>query len=219
MKKNRVKLLTTIVICCCLVGCGTTAQVADERIAAEIKAEEQSPIEEAAETETTGDTNPKVMIDIEDYGVITVELDTSSAPITVENFLKLINEGFYDGLTFHRIMDGFMMQGGDPTGTGMGGANETIKGEFTNNGVDNTLSHTKGAISMARSQELDSASSQFFIIDEDSTFLDGDYAAFGYVIEGIDIVDEICANAQVVDNNGTVESANQPVIKSIKVVK
>ena len=160
----------------------------------------------------------KVAIDVANYGVITVELDAVAAPITVENFLKLVQEGFYDGLTFHRIIDGFMMQGGDPTGTGMGGSKENIKGEFTNNGVNNALSHTKGAISMARSQDPNSASSQFFIVDEDSIFLDGNYAVFGYVADGMNIVNQICDEAKVADGNGTVAPANQPIIKSIKVV-
>ena len=140
-------------------------------------------------------------------------------PITVTNFIELVEADFYDGLTLHRIMDGFMMQGGDPTGTGMGGSEETIKGEFAANGVENNLSHTAGAISMARSNKPNSASSQFFIVHEDSTFLDGQYACFGYVIEGMEIVDEICKNAIVEDNNGTVLPENQPVIESISVVE
>ena len=137
----------------------------------------------------------------------------------MENFLKLTEEGFYDGLTFHRIIDGFMIQGGDPKGNGTGGSDETIKGEFSENGVDNPLSHTRGAISMARSQDYDSASSQFFIVQEDSTYLDGQYAAFGYVTEGMDVVDKICEDVSVEDQNGTVLPENQPVIESIKVVK
>ena len=125
-------------------------------------------------------------IEVQDYGTITVELDGDAAPITVDNFLKLAKEGFYDGLTFHRIIDGFMIQGGDPEGTGMGGSDETIKGEFSANGVENNLSHTRGAISMARnSVSMDSASSQFFIVQSDSTFLDGQYACFGYVTSGM----------------------------------
>ena len=159
-----------------------------------------------------------VEIDVQDYGVISVELDGDVAPITVENFMKLANEGFYDGLTFHRIIDGFMIQGGDPTGTGMGGSDETIKGEFSANGVENDLSHTRGVISMARSQDYDSASSQFFIVQQDSTYLDGQYAAFGVVTDGMDIVDQICADTPVEDNNGTVAAQNQPVITSIKVI-
>lgn len=163
----------------------------------------------------------KYTVDIvmKDKGTIRVELDADVAPITVTNFVKLVKEGFYDGLTLHRIMDGFMMQGGDPTGTGMGGSDEKIKGEFAANGVQNDLSHTRGAISMARSQKNDSASSQFFIVHEDSTFLDGQYACFGYVTEGMEIVDEICENAIVEDNNGTVLPENQPVIESITLVE
>ena len=157
------------------------------------------------------------VIEIENYGTITVALDGSAAPITVENFVKLAESGFYDGLTFHRIMEGFMMQGGDPLGNGTGGSDTTIKGEFKQNGVDNPLSHTRGAISMARSMIADSASSQFFICHEDATFLDGSYAAFGYVTEGMDVVDAVCKDAKPIDNNGTIPAENQPVIKSITI--
>lgn len=157
-------------------------------------------------------------IDIKDYGKISVELDADSAPITVQNFIDLANSGFYDNLTFHRIIKDFMMQGGDPEGTGMGGSDKTIKGEFKNNGVNNTLSNTRGAIAMARSQAYDSASSQFFIVQKDSTYLDGDYAVFGYVTDGIDIVDNICNNTPVTDSNGTVKKENQPVINTIKII-
>lgn len=167
---------------------------------------------------TKGDSmGTTAVIEIEDYGTITVALDESQAPITVKNFVKLANEGFYDGLTFHRIMEGFMMQGGDPDGNGTGGSDEEIKGEFTANGVNNTLSHTRGAISMARSQMYDSASSQFFICHEDATFLDGEYACFGYVTDGIDVVDAVCTKANPIDNNGTIPRDEQPVIKSIKI--
>ena len=159
-----------------------------------------------------------VEIEVQDYGTITVELDADAAPITVENFLKLANEGFYDGLTFHRIMAGFMMQGGDPQGTGLGGSEQTIKGEFSANGVENPLSHTRGAISMARSQSYDSASSQFFICHADSTFLDGQYACFGYVTDGMDVVDAICEAAEPTDNNGTIPADAQPVITAIRVL-
>lgn len=161
----------------------------------------------------------KAEIDIKDYGVIKVDLYNDLAPITVANFIKLAKEGFYDGLTFHRIISGFMIQGGDPEGTGMGGSSETIKGEFSSNGVANPIKHTRGVISMARSQMPDSASSQFFIMHEDSPHLDGDYAAFGKVTEGIEIVDKICEDTQVEDSNGTVLKENQPVINSIKIVK
>lgn len=155
---------------------------------------------------------------VKDYGTITVELDADAAPITVTNFVKLVNDGFYDGLTFHRIIDGFMIQGGDPEGTGMGGSDETIKGEFSENSVENPLSHTRGTISMARSQNYDSASSQFFIVHEDSLYLDGQYAAFGSVTDGMDVVDAICENVETEDSNGTVAAANQPVIESIKML-
>ena len=154
---------------------------------------------------------------IADYGTITVELNGEAAPITVENFVSLAKEGFYDGLTFHRIMEGFMMQGGDPEGNGTGGSETTIKGEFSENGVQNDLSHTRGAISMARSMDKDSASSQFFIVHQDSTFLDGSYAAFGYVTEGMEVVDAICEAAKPIDNNGTIPAENQPVITSITI--
>lgn len=157
-------------------------------------------------------------ITVTDFGTIKVELDGDAAPITVANFLKLAGEGFYDGLTFHRVKAGFVIQGGDPEGTGMGGSGENIKGEFSVNGVENTLSHTRGAISMARAKAYDSASSQFFIVQEDSTFLDGQYACFGYVTEGMDIVDEICKVTPVVDDIGMVVKENQPVIESIEVI-
>lgn len=160
-----------------------------------------------------------VEIEIQDYGVISVELDADKAPITVTNFVDLANSGFYNGLTFHRIMDGFMMQGGDPEGTGRGGSGTNIIGEFSNNGYDyNDISHVRGTISMARSQDMNSASSQFFIVQSDSTFLDGDYAGFGHVTSGMDIVDQICANAPVTDDNGTVLPEDQPIITEIRVI-
>ncbi|MBO5868862.1 MAG: peptidylprolyl isomerase [Oscillospiraceae bacterium] len=154
-------------------------------------------------------------ITIENYGTITVELDRSAAPITVDNFISLAESGFYDGLTFHRIMEGFMMQGGDPEADGTGGSDQTIKGEFKENGWDNPISHTRGTISMARSNPYDSASSQFFIMHEDYTGLDGKYAAFGRVISGIEIVDAICTEAKPSDDNGSIPRKMQPVIESI----
>ena len=157
------------------------------------------------------------VIDIADYGAITLELDGDSAPLTVANFVKLAKDGFYDGLTFHRIMDGFMMQGGDPNGNGTGGSDETIPGEFSANGCDNPISHTRGTISMARAQDPNSASSQFFICQADSTFLDGSYAAFGHVTDGMDVVDAICADAQPTDDNGTIPPEAQPVINSVTI--
>ena len=132
-----------------------------------------------------------VQIEMENGGIIKIELDPAAAPITVKNFEKLVSEGFYDGLIFHRVIKGFMIQGGDPTGTGCGGSKEEIVGEFAQNGHPNPISHVRGVISMARTQDPDSASSQFFIVHEDSTYLDGQYAAFGRVVDGMDVVDEI----------------------------
>lgn len=159
-----------------------------------------------------------VEITVKGYGKIDLELDADVAPITVTNFINLVNDKFYDGLTFHRIIDGFMIQGGDPSGDGTGGSSKTIKGEFSDNGINNSISHVRGVISMARSNSYDSASSQFFIVHEDSTFLDGKYAAFGKVTSGMDVVDEL-VKVKVEDNNGTVSKENQPVIESIKIIK
>ena len=156
-----------------------------------------------------------VAIEIENYGTITAELYGDIAPITVANFLKLVDEGFYNGLTFHRIISGFMIQGGDPLGNGTGGSGETIKGEFAANGVQNDISHVRGVLSMARTNVYDSATSQFFIMHADADYLDGQYAAFGRVIDGIEIVDAICESTPVTDNNGSVSRENQPVIVSI----
>lgn len=147
-------------------------------------------------SDLSGSSNGNIMVQIEmeNGGVIKMELYPEIAPITVENFVSLVKDGFYDGLTFHRIIPGFMIQGGDPNGDGTGGSDKMIKGEFAQNGITNTLSHTRGVVSMARrNYPLDSASSQFFICNADSTFLDGGYAAFGKVVEGMDVVDEISA--------------------------
>lgn len=158
-------------------------------------------------------------IKVKNYGSIKLKLDANIAPITVSNFAGLANDGFYNGLTFHRIIKGFMIQGGDPNGDGTGGSKQTIKGEFSANGVDNPLKHTRGVISMARSQSYDSASSQFFIMHEDTSSLDGQYAAFGCAYSGMDIVDKICDDVKTEDSNGTVSKKNQPVIESITCTK
>lgn len=141
----------------------------------------------------TNEITDLVKIEMENGSSLVLRLDVKSAPLTVRNFQKLVGEGFYNGLIFHRVIAGFMVQGGDPTGTGMGGSKERIKGEFRMNGVANPLSHKRGVISMARTNAPDSASSQFFICHADATFLDGQYAAFGEVVDGIETVDEIAA--------------------------
>ncbi len=159
-------------------------------------------------------------IDVKDYGKITVKLEPSAAPITVKNFVYLANSGFYNGLTFHRIMQGFMMQGGDPNGNGTGGSENKIYGEFAQNGFNNPISHQKGVISMARnSGDMNSASSQFFICHtgNHTASLDGKYAAFGQVTEGMEIVEKICNEAEPIDNNGTIPADQQPVINSITI--
>jgi len=165
--------------------------------------------------ELLNDTNPQIKIDMGELGVMTLELFPSIAPITVENFLNLVDSSFYDGLIFHRVIKGFMIQGGDPQGTGYGGSKNTIKGEFKQNGVNNPLNHTRGVISMARSMMPNSASSQFFIMHKDSLYLDGSYAAFGAVINGVEIVDSIA--------NVKTNSADKPLenvaIKSIKRIR
>ncbi|MDE6636280.1 MAG: peptidylprolyl isomerase [Lachnospiraceae bacterium] len=194
-------LIAALAACSLLAGCG--------------KDEEKKSGEDSSGL-LTGTYN--IEIDVKDYGVIKATLDADVAPITVTNFVNLVKEGFYDGLTFHRIMTGFMIQGGDPSGNGMGGSDQTIKGEFASNGVENNISHERGVISMARSQEKDSASSQFFIMHADYPALDGEYAAFGKVTEGIEVVDAICEKVSVEDDNGTTLPENQPVINSIKLV-
>ena len=157
-----------------------------------------------------------IQIEMENGGIIELELYPDKAPITVENFVNLVKEGFYDGLIFHRVIKDFMIQGGDPEGTGSGGSGKNIKGEFALNGVPNDISHVRGVISMARrSQPLDSASSQFFIVHKDSTFLDGSYAAFGRVTSGMDVVDEI-ASVPTGKNDRPIEDV---VIKTIRVIE
>ena len=204
--KKLICLLLALTMLFVLAACGKTA-------APETEAE--AP---AAEPQTAEESAPALRhaeIHLRNYGIIKLELDASAAPLTVENFVKLAESGFYDGLTFHRIMDGFMIQGGDPLGNGTGGSSEHIKGEFSANGVNNPISHVKGVISMARSSDPDSASSQFFITVADATFLDGSYAAFGHVTEGMEIAEQIARDAKPVDNNGTIVKDEQPVITTI----
>lgn len=159
-----------------------------------------------------------VALVVKDYGTINVELDADTAPITVTNFINLAKDGFYDGLTFHRIISNFMIQGGDPKGNGYGGSEKTIKGEFKANNFKNDIKHVRGTISMARSNNYNSASSQFFIVQVDNSSLDGLYAAFGHVTSGMEIVDAIANNTKVEDKNGTVLKENQPIIEKIEVI-
>lgn len=202
LKKIIIAVLTLVAACAMLAACGSEEDTANP-----------GATEEQVET-----VYRHVEITVKDYGTIKVELNETVAPITVANFIKLAEEGFYDGLTFHRIINGFMIQGGDPKGNGTGGSGENIKGEFSANGVENNLAHTRGAISMARAKKNDSASSQFFIMHGDADYLDGQYACFGYVTEGMEIVDAICKDTPVVDNNGTVLAEKQPVIECVKVI-
>ena len=157
--------------------------------------------------------NVNIEIVIKDYGTIRAELYPNIAPITVENFVSLVESKYYDGLRLHRIIEGFMMQGGN------GAMMPTIKGEFNLNGVTNNLLHTRGVLSMARPDDLNGASTQFFIVQEVASHLDTKYASFGMVTEGMEVVDEICNNVPVTDNNGTVLLENQPVIESIRIIK
>ena len=221
MKKKFSFLLVLAVLVMGLSACGSSKSdtTSETKATKAPKATETAEVTKEPESKTT-DTKGKhhAKIKVKDYGTIEVELDGDTAPITVANFIKLVNEKFYDGLTFHRIMSGFMIQGGDPLGNGTGGSDETIKGEFSSNGVENNISHKRGVISMARSSDPDSASSQFFIMHQDSTYLDGEYAAFGKVTKGMKVVDKICEDATPTDGNGTIEKAEQPVIESIRMV-
>ena len=211
--------------CVVLGGCGAKNEIkgintnkTEKSSASGAKAAQDSLSDNGYEKPYTG-SSKTVEIDVKDYGKIKLELDPTAAPLTVQNFLNVVNEGFYDGLTFHRIMEGFMIQGGDPKGNGTGGSTNQIKGEFESNGVKNPISHKRGVISMARSNNMNSASSQFFIVHQDSTFLDGQYAAFGAVTEGMEVVDKIATGVKPVDNNGTIPAENQPVINSIKIIE
>ncbi|MFI3202090.1 MAG: peptidylprolyl isomerase [Eubacteriales bacterium] len=216
------KFITTIIVSLCmitLIGCGNTTTESESNPSIENNELVNAQEEESTLEQIELSDSIQVAIDIAEYGTITLELDGITAPITVENFVNLASNGFYDGLTFHRIITGFMMQGGCPLGIGTGGSDTTIKGEFSSNGVENSISHVRGSVSMARLQLADSASSQFFIVHEDSTFLDGDYATFGHVISGMEIVDTICENTYVEDNNGTVKVENQPIITTIRILE
>ena len=159
-----------------------------------------------------------VEIVIKDYGTVTVEIDADSAPLTASNFLNLAKKGFYNNLTIYRAISGFAIYGGDPNKNGTGTSGETISGEFTSNGYNNPLSNVRGAIGMARGVNKNSASCQFYILQNDVTYLDGEFAVFGHVTSGIEIVDRIASTAQVTGSDGHITEGNQPVISSIKVV-
>lgn len=229
MKKFLGILLTMVLVLGTLTACGSagndksdTSSKADSSSSAEVSSSsgtDSSEAEDSKQSEEkllTGKHHAEIVV--KDYGTIKLELDADTAPISVTNFVKLAKEGFYDGLTFHRIISGFMIQGGDPNGDGTGGSDQTIKGEFKENGVENNISHVRGVISMARSMDNDSASSQFFIVHKDSTFLDGQYAGFGKVTDGMEVVDKICKKVKVEDEDGTTLPENQPVIETIKVI-
>ncbi len=198
MRKFMILLLAAVLL---LAGCGQTQP-------------DNLPEGDGATLSSAAATH-RIVIEIENYGTVKAELYGNTAPITVANFVSLAEDGFYNGLTFHRIIAGFMMQGGAPNSSS--GKASPIKGEFSSNGITNDLLHERGVLSMARTDDPDSASSQFFIMHQTSPHLDGDYAAFGKVTEGMDVVDAICMGARPIDGNGSIAKADQPVIKSITV--
>lgn len=206
MKRIVTSILMILMVMSCLTACGSG---------------ESDKADKKSSTDYSSGKH-HAELKVKDYGTIKLELDADTAPITVSNFASLVNKGFYNGLTFHRIIKGFMIQGGDPKGDGTGGSNKNIKGEFEQNGVKNTISHKRGVISMARSMDNDSASSQFFIMHQDTPSLDGQYAAFGKVTEGIEVVDKICdamqKDGRLLDENGSVAKEYQPVIESLKMI-
>jgi len=202
-----------------LAGCGGSGATAGSASGSASTASTSAAATDGPITEATGDYASgfhDATIEVESYGTIKLQLNGTVAPVTVANFANLASSGFYDGLTFHRIIKGFMMQGGDPNGDGTGGSDRAIVGEFAENGHPNPISHVRGTISMARSSAPNSASSQFFIMQEDSVNLDGNYAAFGHVTDGMDVVDAICNSAEPTDGNGTIAKDKQPKITSLR---
>lgn len=233
MKKATILILCAVLFASVITGCGSEPKDTDQNGSSNTAGtsgdgsldgsdsgseEDPDADSDSGSEETLLSGLHHVEIEIDNYGTVALELDADTAPISVTNFVDLAKEGFYDGLTFHRIISGFMIQGGDPSGNGTGGSDKEIKGEFSSNGITNDIAHDRGVISMARSNDPDSASSQFFIMHQDSPHLDGNYAAFGHVTSGIEIVDQICENTPVQDDNGTVNADDQPVIKTIRVI-
>jgi peptidyl-prolyl cis-trans isomerase B (cyclophilin B) len=203
MKKFTIIILSVILAFCMLTACGGQENQAQE------------PASDGQNASENAEALPMVHAEIviRDYGTVKLELDPNEAPLTVENFVNLASSGFYDGLKFHRIMDGFMIQGGANPDAKL----QAIPGEFSSNGYENSISHTEGVISMARTNQPNSATSQFFITVADDTFLDGQYAAFGHVTEGLDICKKIASDAKPIDDNGTIPEDQQPVIETITI--
>ncbi len=198
IKRSAAAIIALIMIVSVISGCGsektdTTVTNAPGQVSSDSEDNNSNETEKIKESEDTAlsDSNPIVTIEMEDGGIITIELYPDIAPNTVNNFISLINKGYYDGVIFHRVIPGFMIQGGDPDGNGVGGPGYAIKGEFSANGFKNTLAHTRGVISMARTKIPDSAGSQFFIMVDTASYLDGQYAAFGKVLSGMEVVDKI----------------------------
>lgn len=229
MKKRIFSFIFILFALLSITACGNKEETEKENKEVEFKQDLKITKEEDGEImegtlegykfKVTEEQTDRVKIEMEDGSIMLVVLSNSDTPITIKNFKKLVSEGFYDGIIFHRVIKDFMIQGGDPTGTGYEGSDENIKGEFANNGVKNNLSHTRGVISMARGgYDMDSASSQFFIVHQDSTYLDGDYAAFGKVFAGLDVVDKI-ANVETDSNDKPLKNQTIKTIKFITIEK
>lgn len=217
VKTGAILLLSSMLFVACSNSTNATASTQSK---ADLESTTTQTTQAKADHSEPGQMQYEAVIKMKDYDQpIVFTMDEGIAPETVENFVKLAQSGFYDGLTMHRIMEGFMIQGGDPTGTGTGGSSHLITGEFAANGFDNSLKHVRGTVSMARSNDPDSASSQFFIMQADNESLDGNYAAFGTVTSGMEVVDQIAQKAEPTDNNGTIEADQQPVIESITVTQ
>ncbi|MCL2560210.1 MAG: peptidylprolyl isomerase [Turicibacter sp.] len=235
MKKKlaMLMLVVPVLVLFVLVGCGSDEPAAggnaqeEEATEVPVVTEAEDEVIEAVpggplfidiDLREVDEDNPLVEFYIEDHGLIVIELFPEYAPITVENFISLIEDGFYDGLTFHRIIAGFMMQGGCPEGSGFSGSGEQIIGEFADNGIENPIRHRPGVLSMARAADFNGASSQFFIMDGYAPHLDGVHAAFGRVVDGMDVVESVIDNVVPIDGNGSIDPEDQPVIREARVV-